>query len=313
MELISIIIPIYNAERYLRPCLDSILQQTYSNWELIAVDDGSVDSSRNILEDYARRDNRIKIISKVNEGVSIARNTGLKFAKGTYVYFADADDLVYSHALQTLVTCAVQHEATMVKADFKAIDEQDEEIFVNKKYYIRSKYKGGAWTSEKFYHKVLMNEYFLWTCLFRIDVIRENKLYFLPYCRLMEDADFMIRYLMVANRNFYIQEQIYGYRKYATTATVVTKDYSTDLEAIFNHLFWYHNNCIVQNFLSRISMSVLELKRKTDRTENLWNLSVNYFPYQCARINVNLGLFVAKCCSKLNKLITYVIYRLDRI
>ena len=60
-------------------------------------------------------------------------------------------------------------------------------------------------------------------------------------------------------------------------------------------------------------MSVLELKRKTDRTENLWNLSVNYFPYQCARINANLGLFVAKCCLKLNKLITYVIYRLDRI
>ena len=88
--MISIIIPIYNVEDYLNKCIDSIIYQTYSDWELILVDDGSFDSSPAICDSYATCDSRIKVIHKINEGVSKARNIGIEIAQGEYIVFCDA-------------------------------------------------------------------------------------------------------------------------------------------------------------------------------------------------------------------------------
>lgn len=92
--LISIVIPVYNAEKYLRACLDSMLAQTYKNWEAICVNDGSSDNSAQILEEYAAKDARFHIINQPNSGVSTARNTGMRQTTGKYIYFMDADDIV---------------------------------------------------------------------------------------------------------------------------------------------------------------------------------------------------------------------------
>ena len=91
-DLISIIIPVYNVEHYLAECLDSVLAQTYKNLEIILVDDGSIDGSGQICDNYAGKDSRIKVIHQTNAGVSAARNKGLKVAKGEYIGFVDADD-----------------------------------------------------------------------------------------------------------------------------------------------------------------------------------------------------------------------------
>ena len=93
-ELISVIVPVYNTEKYLNKCLDSIVNQSYSNLEIILVDDGSTDSSGKICDDYALNDNRVKVIHKQNEGQSVARNLALKIMKGDYVCFIDSDDWV---------------------------------------------------------------------------------------------------------------------------------------------------------------------------------------------------------------------------
>lgn len=139
--LVTIIIPVYNAGRFLYSCLESVLAQQYTHWELIVVNDGSKDNSLSILEEYVHRDNRIKVINKSNEGVSIARNIALQQAKGEFVYFADADDIIYPDALKLLVEKAIDEDASLVKADYKAISEIGEELFVNKKYVIRGKRK----------------------------------------------------------------------------------------------------------------------------------------------------------------------------
>ena len=91
---ISFIVPVYNVEKYLSRCLDSILEQTYRNFELIIINDGSPDESRQIIEEREKRDNRIEVINKKNEGVSAARNDGLKFATGEYILFVDGDDYI---------------------------------------------------------------------------------------------------------------------------------------------------------------------------------------------------------------------------
>ena len=229
---VSIILPVYNAERFLSVCLDSILRQSYRNWELIAVDDGSQDNSLEILLSYAAKDGRIQVISKSNEGVSVARNVALQKATGEYVYFVDADDVVLPQALEILIHAMEARNATFVKSDFLPIDENGNQVFVNKKQVIRRKYDGKVMGAEKFYTKILLKEYFLWTCLFRRDIIQKNKIRFIPHCRLMEDAAFVVEYLLYSDRNVYKDACVYGYRKYEGTVSAAQKDYSGDLEMI---------------------------------------------------------------------------------
>ena len=100
--LFSIIIPVYNVEKYLCDCLDSVLGQNFADWEAICVDDGSTDGSRVIMEEYVQKDSRIKAVVQENAGTAAARNSGLRVAKGDYIFFLDSDDWIESHTLQTL-------------------------------------------------------------------------------------------------------------------------------------------------------------------------------------------------------------------
>ena len=103
MALVSVIVPVYNVQRYLPQCIDSVLNQTYQDFELILVDDGSPDNCGSICDAYAERDSRIRVIHKPNGGLSDARNAGLAIASGKYVYFLDSDDTIEPHLLQTVV------------------------------------------------------------------------------------------------------------------------------------------------------------------------------------------------------------------
>ena len=98
----SVIIPVYNMERYLRECLDSVLNQSFSEWEAICVNDGSTDSSEEILNEYALKDNRLKVVIQSNGGLSAARNSGIKIATGDYILFLDSDDWLEPNALEYL-------------------------------------------------------------------------------------------------------------------------------------------------------------------------------------------------------------------
>ena len=98
----SIIIPVYNVELYLRECLNSVLQQSFADWEVVCVNDGSTDNSSAILEEYAAIDERIKVVKQPNAGTAAARNTGIRMAQGDYIVFLDSDDWLENHALQTI-------------------------------------------------------------------------------------------------------------------------------------------------------------------------------------------------------------------
>lgn len=110
MDLISVIVPVYNVEPYLRKCLDSILAQTYTNLEIIVVDDGSTDGSGRICDEYAAKDARIRVIHKANGGLSDARNAGMAVAKGSYIGFVDSDDYVAPKMYEMLYLFAVKNE-----------------------------------------------------------------------------------------------------------------------------------------------------------------------------------------------------------
>lgn len=122
MPKISVILPIYNVEKYLRRCLDSVLNQTFTDFEAICVNDGSPDKSLHILEEYAAKDSRIKIVTQENQGLSMARNNGLKVAKGDYIYFLDSDDAIHPKLLEIAYTFATKHNADMVCFGFEKSD-----------------------------------------------------------------------------------------------------------------------------------------------------------------------------------------------
>ena len=288
-KMVSVILPVFNAERFLPQCLDSILRQTYQEWELIAVDDGSKDRSLEILKSYEKRDDRIHIISKKNEGVSIARNVALSQVCGEYIYFVDSDDIVMQDALSILIRTLESNNATFVKSDFLPINEHGKQLFINKKRGIRRRYEGKIIDSEMFYSKILMDEFFLWTCLFRRDIIEKNKIRFIPHCRLMEDAAFIVEYLLHSSRNVYKDACVYGYRKYEGTASEVNKDYSGDLEMIQQSL---------STAKERKTLNILLYKRINKIQQG----------YRTGLINKFITLFH----SKVERLYIYIKYQLSK-
>ena len=121
---ISVIIPIYNVERYIRECLQSVARQSFSAYEVLMVDDGSTDQSGRIAQEYADRYSRFRLIHKENGGLSSARNAGLEQAKGMYVCFVDADDYITEDYLCRLYEKAEETNADMVIADYREVEEQ---------------------------------------------------------------------------------------------------------------------------------------------------------------------------------------------
>lgn len=122
-ELISIVVPVYNVEKYLRRCLDSLINQTYKDIEIILVNDGSTDNSLEICEEYAKNDSRIKIISKKNEGLGMARNTGIDNADGEYICFFDSDDFVEIDAIEKMHNVIIKEQPQIVCFGFKKLDK----------------------------------------------------------------------------------------------------------------------------------------------------------------------------------------------
>ena len=113
--LLSVVIPVFNVEKYLPECLDSVLNQKYENIEIIAIDDGSTDNSLNILKKYAKENSNITVLSQENSGPSVARNKGVKYAKGKYVHFLDADDFILPETYSSLIKMMMDNELDLIQ------------------------------------------------------------------------------------------------------------------------------------------------------------------------------------------------------
>ena len=109
MVKFSVIIPVYNSEKYLKECLDSLVNQTFKDFEIICINDGSTDNSKKLLEEYANKDDRINVYSQENQGVGAARNYGMTLAKGKYINFLDSDDILSANALKSAYEFLEKH------------------------------------------------------------------------------------------------------------------------------------------------------------------------------------------------------------
>lgn len=177
--MISVVIPVYNVEKYLAQCVDSVLDQTFQDFEIILVDDGATDSSGAMCDEYAQKDARIRVIHQPNGGLSAARNTGLSAASGEYIYFLDSDDYIEPTALADLVSVAEQEQADVVFFDgYVFFDECEEDDTVSR--YVRKE----AYATQKgrdILPQLLKNEEYRTAVplmLFRTDYLRAHALTF---------------------------------------------------------------------------------------------------------------------------------------
>jgi glycosyltransferase involved in cell wall biosynthesis len=195
--LVSIIIPVYNAEKYVRKCLDSCRTQTYKNIEVIMVNDGSTDRSAEICRTYASEDSRFVLVSQENAGPASARNKGIKKAAGSYIAFADSDDWLRKNAIAQYVASAENNGASLVVARFvRVINRQDTDAHIplgsihSSKKMTRDEYvKEMAKAPADFYYGVI------WNKLYRADVIRKHYIFFPPKLSWCEDLVFNLDYL----------------------------------------------------------------------------------------------------------------------
>lgn len=207
--VVSIIVPVYKAENYLRDCVDSILSQTFRDFELILVDDGSPDSCGRICDEYAARDARVRVIHQKNGGVSAARNAGLERAAGSYVVFIDSDDSTDPDYLKDLMAAAGDTE-TLVIADYQPFREDGLE---EKNFPAPFAVELDAGSAEDF--RNLMFGFILFPpyCkLYRRDIIEENHIRFDTQLRTAEDFDFNMQYIAHVQRIRYISSVQYRYR-----------------------------------------------------------------------------------------------------
>lgn len=209
---ISVIIPVYNVEKYLKKCLDSIITQTYKNLEIICVDDGSTDSSLEILHYYEKKDDRIKVLTQKNQGPSAARNRALDIATGKYISFVDADDFLQWNAYEILVAVAEENELDLIMfgANTFPVLEGDEWIKdkLNTSYKIYKPKTAG---------EVIFNEKasvpFLWLHFLKRDLLNHpSKIRFDESMKLGEDQLFQFLYVPRAREVMVIEDKLYNYR-----------------------------------------------------------------------------------------------------
>lgn len=201
---ISVIVPVYNAEKYLRRCIDSILAQTFTDFELLLIDDGSKDQSGKICDEYADNDCRIKVFHKENAGVSSARNLGIEKSCAKWMIFIDSDDCFENNAFEILLDAAVRHSALIAAGNFWIIKDSEKKKFNNKSpsriiennymelyFHCYSLRAGAALYSSKVLKECLFD-----TTLSRYedakhiyDVIRNVKIVYIPSCVMTYFAD----------------------------------------------------------------------------------------------------------------------------
>jgi glycosyltransferase involved in cell wall biosynthesis len=215
---ISIIVPVHNTSNYLRKCIESLINQTLKEIEIIFVNDGSTDNSLVILDEYAARDKRISVISQENYGPGSARNAGIKLAKGEYLRFVDSDDFVDLTMYEKLYKNAIFYNSDVVIVGIYLYDTNTGAIWTFRNSEIYKAFSNeGIFTAAE--HPVLMQYVGIWDKLYKRELVEKYSLVVPENC-LYEDVLFPIQAYVLADRISLIDEPLYYYRKFAGNSIV---------------------------------------------------------------------------------------------
>lgn len=260
---ISVVIPVYNVENYLHRCVDSVLNQTFQDLEIILVNDGSQDKSSEICDEYANKDKRIKVIHKKNARVSAARNDGIKMAKGKYISFIDSDDWIEPEMYQEMINKAKKLNLDFIMCDYKKKSNEYED---KRTQPIRGGYYSKDDIKNELFQCLIMFENIEfpptisnWVCLFNLEFLRKNYLYYdedIHYC---EDSILGSKIMFHANNFYYLKNHHYYnyfYNPTSTTNTYNGKKWDSYLK-INERLVKYFGKTIEFDFTRQLKINML--------------------------------------------------------
>lgn len=245
----SIIIPVYNVEEYLGRCLESIIQQTLIDFEVICVDDGSTDESFRILELYSTKDDRFKVIKQENMGVSAARNSGLKNAKGTYMCFVDPDDYIAINCLERIYDEILEHSPDIIVFSANVFP-----ITKDTDPWVCSDLTNSYAIYDKFHPDILLSGNrgypFVWRNCFKQKFLKRYNLQFDENLEIGEDTVFQVSAFAVAKRITILPDKLYFYRS-SRKGSAMEKAKNDILKRLYQHIyvlekiaeFWEANHC----------------------------------------------------------------------
>ena len=273
--LISVIIPVYNVEEYLRECIDSVLSQTYENYEIILVDDGSTDNSGKICDEYAEKNNKITAIHKENGGLSDARNTGLKLAKGEYIYFLDSDDYIIPEAFAELVSVIKKDNSDFVFFDAKSFEDSNKGFNIEQRYVRKKEYPfvSGLTVLEelmenKDYHSPVQMYFY------KHSFLKENNLTFLNDI-VYEDSLFSYKAFCLAKGVSHIKKTIYC-RRYRTNSIMTSnknKKYFQSIYKVYENVIDFSKAknvfdlAVAKKYIARCAFNVFNNYEKLNRED----------------------------------------------
>ncbi len=312
---ISVIVPVYNVEKYLNKCVESIVNQTYKNLEIILIDDGSPDKCPMICDEWAEKDDRIKVIHKENGGVSSARNAGLDLSSGDFIGFVDADDFVKENMYSCLIDDLIKHQSDISMCSINFLDENGN-IF-------KSDY---ALDSANFIEEncnKLINEMYktcychwvaLWNKLFAKEIFKTLRF---PEGRLFEDWTIVPMIYFECKRLSYISDKLYNYsasREGSAVHTYTVKRHYDCVCADYDHfLFFSEKN--FHEFDSDISIYIVSDFKKCIKSYKPSKENKNYInkAYKMAYdVSKNKLLFLMRCFPGLFKMLFKVRLKLRK-
>ena len=317
MATISIIVPVYNVEKYLKRCVDSILNQTFTDFELILVDDGSTDNSGKICDEYSEKDCRIKVIHKKNGGVSRERNVGLENAIGEYVMFCDADDFVDEEWAKTLLYYAKNNPLSLINCEYYKYSENsnvsnkiimydvETATHINKNQYYFYYKKG--------YSHSVFNR------IFRKEIIKSHEIRFNEIVKVGEDVLFVLEYLKYCVDFLYIPKGLYYW---VDNFESTSRKYEAHYYDIIKCLYYPRKNAVSNNdkqkfideyfyrFFSCFEI-VLDKRNKESNSEKI--KFCNYILKDNEFIDAMNNASPSVCSPKLKKVLKMGSYRILNI
>ena len=306
MKKISVVVPVYNAEEYLERMLESLINQTYKCLEIILIDDGSIDNSGKICDKYKSKDKRIVVVHKKNEGVSIARNTGLKLVTGDFIGFVDSDDVISLDMYERLYNNIINTNSDISVCGFKMFNgeitfEYNEKIKIfNKEDAIKDIISDGLITN------------FLWNKLFRKDVF--NNINF-PEKKIYEDLYVMPKIIEKTDKICFDSSKLYGYFKrddsYVNTYNEKkNKNYLDFCDECYSYLFKYKK--IRKNLENYRCFYIYSAFLQSSKSKCFDKINSNYMDkyYQIYKKNFK---YLNKNVEIKRKLLFYILYISKRL
>ena len=291
---ISVIVPVYKAEKYLHRCVDSILSQTFKEFELILVDDGSPDKSGKICDEYAIKDTRVRVFHKTNGGVSSARNLALDSATGDLVMFVDSDDWIASDCLELCIKEIHEEELDALQFGFVMVFDD------RKSYRIKN---GTCILSGEQYIQTGSFNVAVWGGVYKRNIIEEYNLRFLPQLKLAEDQIFILSIFRYVQRIKYLEKNLYYYlqREDSAVHSSKSKDMLLSCEELIKiskcwPIIKKHVDYMILNFIldmisnNNVSYNLLEkIYKIQDVKKNTDFHGISYLFYKLSKINFKMA------------------------